>query len=147
MNKAFVRETDALSDRCPRCGTAGQGVTRVTLDAQLTSERRQELGDSAFFCPAAHCDVVYFDAFERIVLASALPRPVYPKDPRAPICACFGVMAEEIEEDAERGDVARVRELLAKANSAESPCSRESPSGQNCSAEIQRRFLRCYRQR
>ncbi len=36
--------------------------------------------------PSPKCRVVYFDGLERVVMASDTTRPVYPKDPTAPIC-------------------------------------------------------------
>ena len=33
MNKAFVREADSDVRHCPFCGSLGQAVGRVTLDA------------------------------------------------------------------------------------------------------------------
>ena len=33
MNKAFVRESDSDVRHCPFCGSLGQAVGRVTLDA------------------------------------------------------------------------------------------------------------------
>src|SRR5579859_1748664 len=99
MNKAFVREPEQTIERCPRCGSPGQPVGAVTLDAQIQPESRAQLGESAFFCSSETCPIAYFDAFERSVSVEQLVRPVYPKDPDAPICACFGVTRAEIEAD------------------------------------------------
>ena len=44
-----------------------------------------------------------------------LRHPVYPKDPQAPICACFGLTAEDVEADIREGGVTRVRALIEKA--------------------------------
>lgn len=54
MNKAFVRESDSDVRYCPFCGSLGQAVGRVTLDALLKPEAlqaclrsvRDEAGDS-----------------------------------------------------------------------------------------------------
>ena len=97
---------------------------------------------SAFFCPFAKCEVVYFDMFERRVTVDQLRHGVYPKDPQAPICGCYGMTLAEVEADAQAGEVARVRELLSKAKSGHAPCRTESASGQPCTAEVQRAYMR-----
>ncbi len=50
MNKAFVRESDSDVRHCPFCGSLGQAVGRVTLDAWLKPEARGQIGESAMFC-------------------------------------------------------------------------------------------------
>jgi transposase len=34
MNKAFVREPDPTTEYCPRCGSKGEPVGRITLNVQ-----------------------------------------------------------------------------------------------------------------
>ena len=46
MNKAFVRESDHDVRHCPFCGSLGQAVGRVTLDAWLKPESREQVGDA-----------------------------------------------------------------------------------------------------
>ena len=67
--------------------------------------------------------MAYFDGFERIVLAADLSQPVYPKDPSAPLCACFGLTRAEIEQDVREGVVTRTRAILEKARSADARCA------------------------
>jgi hypothetical protein len=142
MNKAFVREPDETGDRnCPRCGSLGVAVRAETLDAHLPGEARRLVAETAWFCPFARCDVVYFDAFERVVLTDVLGKPVYPKDPLAPICGCFGLTLDDIDDDIAEGGVTRVKELLARAKSPEANCSRLAISGQCCVPEVQRAYM------
>ncbi len=143
MNKAFIKEPEETgAAHCPRCGSLGVPVGNETLSAQLAAEDRRNLPETAFFCPFARCEVVYFDQFERTVTAERLPQPVYPKDPDAPICACFGFTCEEIEADVSEGGATRVRELLAKSKSPAARCTVLAPSGQCCMPEVQRYFMR-----
>jgi hypothetical protein len=143
MNKAFVKEReDTGVGHCPRCGSLALVVGNETLSAQLSTADRQTMPDTAFFCPFARCDVVYFDQFERIVTTERLPRGVYPKDPDAPICACFGFTCDQIEADISEGGVRRVKELLARSKSSEARCATMSPSGQSCAGEVQRYFMK-----
>jgi len=142
MNKAFVKETDDPGDRCPLCGSKGQGVFEATLKAFLSAEACDELSESAYFCPHATCEVAYFDRFERTVAAGCLSRPAYPKDPEAPICPCFGLTCEDIEADVDEGVVTRVRAHLERAQSDEAHCTTKAPSGQSCVAAVQQCFMR-----
>src|ERR1700685_1627565 len=111
MNKAFVRDAEPMSERCPRCASIGQPVFGVTLDAFIKSEHRAQLGDTACFCPSESCRIAYFDAFERHVTLDELAKPVFPKDPLAPICGCFGFTCEEIEADVRENVATRTRAL------------------------------------
>jgi hypothetical protein len=143
MNKAFVREPDQLVERCPRCGSPGQPVRRETIRAYLPAAKIKMVADPANFCPSPQCDVVYFDVFERVVLATDLSRPVYPKDPAAPICACFGLTAADIEQDVRQRVVARLRAIIEKANSPEARCWEMAANGQPCTAAVQKYYLQC----
>jgi hypothetical protein len=143
MNKAFVREPDQTVDLCPRCGSQGQPVVGATLQAHLPGELIKRVSDPANFCPSPQCDVVYFDAFERVVLTSELDRPVYPKDPDAPICACFGLTRDDIEQDVREGTVHRVKAILEKAQSSEARCVEAAANGRCCVAYVQKYYLQC----
>ena len=143
MNKAFVREPEDTGQRyCPECRSLGVAVRAETLRAHLSPEGLMNLADSGFFCPFSFCDVVYFDEFERVAHIDAVSKPVYPKDPSAPLCGCFGLTPDDIEADIVEGSVRRVKELLAKAKSPEAHCLTRSPSGQSCVAEVQRYYMR-----
>jgi CopZ-like zinc binding protein len=143
MNKAFVREPDQTGEFCPECGSLGEPVTAVTLDAQLTPEARRGIADLACFCPYPRCDVVYFDSFERVVTTAALSQGVYPKDSSAPLCACFGFTREEVEQDVAEGVLTRVKALFARSKSPEANCAIKAANGKCCSAEVQRYYYKC----
>ncbi len=143
MNKAFVREPDQTDEHCPRCGSLGQPVGRVTLAAHLSPAARQQLSEFASFCPFPQCEVAYFDAFERVVTTDALLRPLFPKDPDAPICGCFGLTRDDVEQDVAEGVATRVRELLAKAQSPAARCSEMAANGVSCVPDVQKYYLRC----
>ncbi|MGE0608094.1 MAG: hypothetical protein AB7O62_13450 [Pirellulales bacterium] len=146
MNKAFVKEPDpTVGGNCPRCGSAGVAVGATTLDAFLNAEARRNLSEVGWFCPFPRCEAAYFDSFERVAEVDALLRPAYPKTLGAPLCGCFGLTAEEIEQDVHDPVPIRCRELLAKAKSDQARCSVMSPTGQSCVGEVQKYFLK-YRQ-
>ena len=86
--------------------------------------------------------MAYFDLWGTSAARTDLRILAYPKSPTAPVCSCFGITEEEIREDAEAGRKDRVRELLAKAESAAARCETESPSGASCVVEIRKIFLK-----
>lgn len=143
MNKAFIKEPEQSdSAHCPRCGSLGIAVGEATLAAHLPAEALAAIAKAAFFCPYPTCEVGYFDSFERVVPVSAFLHPAYPKDPEAPICACFGLSRDDIEDDLNEGGVRRVRELLDKARTSHAHCQAAAASGQSCVSEVQRYFMR-----
>lgn len=141
MNKAFTREPDASSDYCPRCGTQGETVGIETLQSFLSDEQRRMLSVPANFCPSPSCDVVYFDSFERALLAADLAKPVYPKDPNAPLCGCLGLTWDDIEADAIKGDRSRVKAAIELAKSPSARCHVTMASGHACVGLVQKCFL------
>ena len=143
MNKAFVREPDQTADYCPRCGSKGEPVGSRTLATYLTEQQRGGLAEPAVFCPSPHCPVAYFDGFERLVLAVDLRRPAYPKDPNAPICACFGLTQADIEQDIQEGVATRTKGALERAKSPESRCAEMAANGRPCVAYVQKYYMQC----
>ncbi|MEN6459563.1 MAG: hypothetical protein ABFC63_11620 [Thermoguttaceae bacterium] len=143
MNKAFVREPDLQADFCPRCGSKGEPVSRETVEAHLPAGKTPAVADPANFCPTPRCEVAYFDSFERVVLVDELKTPVYPKDPDAPICACFGLTRRDIEADVREGVVTRVRAILDRARSPEARCVCMAANGCSCVPYVQKYYLQC----
>jgi hypothetical protein len=142
MNKAFVRDPDPTVERCPQCGATGQPVGTVILDTFVLPEARPLLGEEANYCPSETCPVAYFDAFDRRIDVTQLARPVYPKDPDAPICGCFGFTCADIDEDVREGVATRTRAQLERARSSEARCSQSAANGQSCIANVQRYFMK-----
>jgi hypothetical protein len=143
MNKAFVREPDDTgTGHCPSCASLGVAVSRETWQAHVRADAPCSLAESAFFCPFAKCEVVYFDMFDRRATIDALRQGVYPKDPDAPLCGCFGLTCEDVQADVSEGVVTRVRDLLAKAKTPEAHCLTMAASGQCCVPEVQRYYMK-----
>lgn len=143
MNKAFVREPDSICDYCPRCGSPGQSVGGEVLENYLSPDMRRLLAEPANFCPSALCEVAYFDSFERVVLTKDLKKPVYPKDPNAPLCACFGLTRKDVEQDVAEGVVTRVRAVIEKCKTPEARCAHLAANGQSCAAYVQKYYMDC----
>ena len=143
MNKAFVREPDQTAEYCPRCGAQGETIGCETLETYLSVAQRGRVSQRSNFCPSPRCEVAYFDGFELVILVSDLSRTVYPKDPEAPICACFGLTCEEIEQDVAEGVATRTRAILEKAKSAEARCVCLAANGRSCVAYVQKYYMQC----
>jgi len=143
MNKAFVREPEQTGDYCPRCGSQGKAVGVEVLKSYLTDQQRRGLAEPVNFCPSPKCGVAYFDGMERVVMASELACPVYPKDPTAPICACFGLTRHDIEQDVAEGVVTRTKAVLEKAKSTQARCAQMAANGEPCIAYVQKYYMEC----
>lgn len=142
MNKAFVREPEFDGKAyCPKCGSLGTAVSDPTLDQHVQESLRSRLGDAAWFCSFAKCDIAYFDLFESSLTVNDLQKPVYPKDADAAICACFGFTIEDLEADVTDGAPTRIRELLAKSKSSDANCRVLAADGQCCMREVQRLYM------
>jgi hypothetical protein len=142
MNKAFVRESDATDVLCPKCGAAGIEVPRATIQQHVPLDALRELAATAFFCPTPTCPVAYFDAMEAHVGSDQLREPVYPKDPAAPLCPCFGLTREDVEADVAEGMPQRIRELVARSKSPDARCETASPTGRTCLPDVQRYYFK-----
>jgi hypothetical protein len=145
MSRAFVREAEAPGPGCPSppgCGGAGVSVSRVTLQARLGCEAAARFAGEAFFCPDPTCSVAYFDTRGERATRDELLEPAFPKHRGAPLCACFGVSREAIEDLARRGDKAGMRAFLERGASPEARCASRAADGRSCSAEARRVFLR-----
>ena len=147
MNKAFIREPDRTADYCPRCGSKGEPVGGETLRSLLTNEQLRAVAEPANFCPSPQCQVVYFDSFERTILTADLQHPVYPKDPTAPICPCFGLSREDIQRDVQDGVTTRVKAVIEKAKSSAARCRQMAANGQPCVAYVQKYYMQCLNDR
>ena len=137
MNKAFIREPDQVASRCPKCDSAGHPVGPQTLIAHLTAEILKSLAESAYFCPDSHCEIVYYDDYGGIVLRASVPGRIPIKDIDAPLCACFGLTREDIEQDLEEEVVTRTRAAVLRAQSDASRCTTLAPNGRSCIPEVQ----------
>lgn len=143
MNKAFLREPDQADSRCPACDGVGQSIGPQTLAAQLNEELLRRFADAAAFCRTENCPVVYFDDYGARVERSEIGRPIPIKDVEAPLCGCFGLTRDDIEQDVAEGGVARTKEVVLKAQSPDARCSTQAPNGRSCVAEVQGYFVRC----
>ena len=127
---------------CPRCRSLGIAVGPGPLDTHVRPEVRGRLLDAAWFCAYPHCEVAYFNQFDTVVAVDELPAPVYPKDPDAPICACFGLTYDDVEADVRDGVPTRIRALLNKSKSPEARCATLAADGRCCMGAVQELYMR-----
>ena len=145
MSRAFVKEAETSEPACPAppgCGGSGVPVSQATLEARLAPEAAARFTGGAFFCADPACVVAYFDAGRAWATRDELLAPAWPKHAAAPLCACFGVTREAIENFGRRGDKAAMRALLERVASPEARCERLAADGRSCATEARRFFLR-----
>lgn len=143
MNKAFVREPeDDGRGFCPYCGSLGTPVEAGPLDTHIRPESRAKMREAAWFCGFPRCDVAYFNQFDAVVLIDELKAPVYPKQPSAPICACFGFSYDDVEADVRSGEPTRIRALLAKSKSPDARCHTLAADGRCCVGAVQELYMK-----
>lgn len=143
MNKAFVREPEFDGRAyCPRCGSLGTPVGAAAMDTHIRAESRTKMADTAWFCGYPPCEVAYFNLFESVVTVGELKGRVTPKDPEAPLCACFGLTRGDVEADVREGTPTRIRALNARATSPEARCATLAANGQCCMIEVRRLYLK-----
>ena len=143
MNKAFVREPDAdVRVTCPACGSLGTAVGAGPMETHVASEHRGRIGDAAWCCGNELCRVVYFNIFEQTVTVDQLRKPVYPYDLNSPICECFGLTWDDVDQDSREPIPVRIRELIAKSKTAEARCALLAVDGQCCTKEVQRLYFK-----
>ncbi len=140
MSRAFMKEGDAPDPRCPSCGSSGEAVGGVTLEAQLLPADRKVLGDRAYYCPNPSCRTAYFSAWEAVVPEDRLKSRAWPKDPDAPICPCFSLKPTDVVEDARAGRKSRVLEIREESDAPDPRCLRLAPDGRCCMPQVMRLF-------
>src|SRR5262249_54625008 len=101
VSRAFIKEAETSGPGCPAppgCGGGGVPVSRATLEARLPREAVARFAGGALFCANPGCVVAYFDERRAWASRDELLAPAYPKQLGAPLCACFGVTREALEE-------------------------------------------------
>jgi hypothetical protein len=143
MSKAFLREPDMDTQAfCPRCGALGTAVGEVTLRAHAKVEALGRLAPTGWFCGHPPCEVAYFDACGAWIGVVDLTEPATPKDPDAPLCACFGVGVADVAADVAEGTPTRIRALMARAQSPDARCAECAANGQCCLPEVRKLYMR-----
>ena len=140
MNKAFVRDAEptvsAVRDAA-RSANRSDRRRSMPLSAPRSGHNwaRRPVSARPKLAPS-----LILTHSNGMVSVGQLVKPVYPKDPAAPICACFGFTSEEIEADVREGVATRTRALIERAKSSAARCSQMAANGQSCVPAVQRVF-------
>lgn len=128
-------------ERCPRCGTKGKKVERLTLMALLRPEARGRIADAAHrICLAAACDVVYFGVSDRFTRDDVNVR-VGEKEtaPDRLVCYCFDHTPAKIEEEIrETGRTTLADRITAEVAAGRCACEVTNPQGTCCLGNVGR---------
>ena len=142
-----MKEGETPEPRCPTCDTLGDEVGAITLDAHVPAELRSALGDRAYYCVNPACPSAYFNGWGTVVPADRIRASAFPKDPKGPLCSCFGVGTAEIEAAAREGKKDQIRHLKERAEGPEARCAERSPDGRSCLPRALRLFREIFESR
>ena len=130
-------DAPAFGTRCPVSETVGLGVDIITLKALLKPEALRRLDGTNFrFCPAADCDVVYFDTESSSLFTKAeltvrvgLKEQEHP----IPICYCFGYTLADVQRDLAARATTDIPALIkAEIKAGHCACEVRNPQGTCC---------------
>lgn len=127
------------STPCPRCGTDGTSVGRITLKALLSPDGlRRGIPQHPRFCANAECPIVYFDG-EITFTEADLSVRVFAKheqDPGAIVCYCFGITVEIMRNVSKARPF---RESVAReVKAGHCACDVKNPKGGCCLGDLVR---------
>ena len=135
-----MKESEPAEPRCPGCAALGEPVGAKALEAHLPADAISTLGEKAFYCVNPECRIAYFDAWGASVPRDRMKGTAYPKDPEAPLCSCFDIMAASVIEDAREGRKERIKDLMERSSGPDARCVERSPDGQCCLPRALRLF-------
>jgi len=122
---------------CPESRTTGPRIDLITVKALLTPSALRRLeGRDYHFCPAPHCDVVYFDcgSGSRFRKADLLIRvgQKESEDP-IPVCYCFDFTIADLRRDlTTRGDTSILETITEEIRAGHCACEVKNPEGSCC---------------
>lgn len=134
---------DADRSHCPISRTLCSKVDLITVKALLKGSALRHLtGKDYYFCPAADCDVVYFDGasnstFRRQDLVVRVGRKES-EDPR-PVCYCFDFTVEDLSRDiTSRGDTDIPEKIAEEVRAGHCACEVKNPEGSCCLGTVRK---------
>ncbi len=135
-----VETASSESPDCRVCQTKGARVDELTLKALLTEVALRRFEPGAYrFCPAAACEVVYFDDRGHTFTKRDVRVAVWQKEPAGArtVCYCFDENERDIRDELERTGAScaaeRVREHITARRCA---CEVRNPRGTCCLGEL-----------
>jgi hypothetical protein len=128
--------------KCPECGQLGKSVQQITLGALLKPEKRPEIPKQKEFCFCRNtaCAVVYFVPDRVLFQKDDLSVPVglkEPKNPKAPVCYCFGWTPEKIQAEIRTtGKSSAIDQIKAQVKASNCYCEVTNPQGSCCLGNV-----------
>lgn len=135
------------SGLCPVSTTTGLKVDLITLKALLTGDGLRRLDGEAYrFCPAADCDVVYFDnaagsVFRRNDLTVRIGQKE--SEDSATICYCFGYTTGDVRRDFATVGMTEIPAIItAEVKAGHCACEVKNPQGSCCLGNVSKAVRR-----
>ncbi len=124
---------------CPRCGSRGQSVERLTVAA--LSAGIIPLNQRYWLCRELECEAVYFGEDGAVVTASDLN--VVPglksKDQEALVCYCFQHRRGDIEAElVANGETTIPDRITVEVKAGNCTCEVRNPAGKCCLGDVQK---------
>ncbi len=128
---------------CPVSGTRSKQVGLVTIQSLVRRLPFDIVPAQYYFCGAADCDVVYFPSnptaptFHRDELLVRVG--LKETHPSIPVCYCFGITRETLEEEIRQMGRSIVTERIkAEVKAGRCACELKNPSGRCCLGHVNR---------
>lgn len=127
---------------CPATDRPGSPVHSASIDVlSLSAHGPHGPRSRWYFCPEASCLVAFYDDRGGTIGTDAIRTRVGSKPSSAPepICYCFGVMKETIQDEARReGHSATARWIRERVRARECTCEALNPRRVCCLGEVQK---------
>jgi len=128
---------------CPLTGTRSKKVDFVTIQSLVRHLPFGMPPVQYYFCGAVDCDIVYFPShpeaptfYRDDLLVRVGVKETH--DP-IPVCYCFGIMRETIEEEIRHTGKSTVAERIkAEVKAGRCACQVKNPSGRCCLGNVSR---------
>lgn len=128
---------------CPVSGTRSKQVGLVTIQSLVRHLPFHMVAAQYYFCEAADCDVAYFPSnptaptFHRddLLVRVGVKETHNP----IPLCYCFGITRETLEEEIRQMRRSTVTERIkAEVKAGRCACELKNPSGRCCLGDVSR---------
>ena len=149
MENCCDSQTDEIPStqlKCPKCGSRGSPVDRLTAKALLTELALRRLAPVPLgFCQEPACSVVYFTLDGHVYIKTDIRVPIWQKEPAGSrrICYCFdeneASIARELTHTGRCDAVQRVRDHIEADRCA---CEVRNPRGTCCLGDLMKAVAR-----
>jgi len=139
MTESGCSSNDSPGDGrgCPRCGSDGQGVDRLTVAAMLSGEVPPK--QAYWLCRRAECEAVYYGEDATVLTAAAMnvSPGLKSRTPEALVCYCFQHRRGDIERDLVAGGRTSIPDRIsAEIKAGNCACEVRNPSGKCCLGDV-----------